>query len=100
MPIYVYVCPSCSARAEVFARRIGGGAPAACAQCGAAGMTRAISQFAMKRDLASELANLDPSYRKRIEAAIANTPEADPMRLLSKLTPFSAADAPGEPVNF
>lgn len=63
-------------------------------------MRRVVSPFAMKRDLASELANLDPKYRKRIDDAIANTPEADPMRLLSKLTPFGAADEPGDPVSF
>lgn len=100
MPIYVYACADCSTRAEVFVRRMGDERHAACGVCGSGAMQRVISAFTTKRDLASELANLDPIYRKRIDAAIANTPEADPMRLLAKLTPFSAADAPGDPVSF
>jgi putative FmdB family regulatory protein len=100
VPIYVYVCPACAARAEVFVRRIGGESAVLCAQCGSAEMQRIMSSFATTRDLASELAGLDPKYRKRIDEAIARTPEADPMRLLSKLTPFSAADGPGDPVRF
>jgi hypothetical protein len=54
----------------------------------------------VKRDLASELANLDPVYRRRIDDAIAKTPEADPMRLLSKMTPFETATDPGDPIDF
>ncbi len=100
MPIYVYVCGQCKARVEKLVRRVDGAGTVACAACGAAEMQRAITPFATKRDLASEMANLDPIYRKRIDAAIANTPEADPMRLLNKLTPFSAAEAVGDPINF
>lgn len=100
MPIYVYVCDQCQARVEKFVRHIDGAGTVACAACGAAEMQRAVSSFAMKRDLASEMANLDPVYRKRIDDAIAKTPEADPYRLLNKLTPFSAAEAVGDPVNF
>lgn len=100
MPIYAYRCPHCSAHVEVFARRVGAEPPASCGQCGAAGLERAISSFAVKRDLASELANLDPVYRHRIDDAIARTPEADPMRLLSTMTPFEAATDPGDPIDF
>jgi len=100
MPIYVYACQVCATRAEVFVRRMAADAPASCAHCGSTEMRRIVSLFAMKRDLAGELANLDPKYRKRIDDAMANTPEADPMRLLSKLTPFSAADEPGDSVRF
>ena len=100
MPIYVYACADCGARVEKLVRRISDDGAPACAACGAAAMQRAITSFTRVRDLASQMADLDPVYRKRIDAAIANTPEADPMRLLNKLTPFSAADAPGDPVSF
>lgn len=100
MPIYVYACPSCRSRSEVFVRRPSAETPRRCGTCGAGDLRRVISPFAMKRNLASEIANLDPKYRKRIDDAIARTPEADPMRLLAKLTPFSAADAPGDPIDF
>jgi hypothetical protein len=39
-------------------------------------------------------------YRHRIDDAIARTPEADPMRLLSKMTPFETATDPGDPIDF
>ena len=100
MPIYVYVCGQCQARVEKLVRRVDGAGVVACAACGAPEMQRAITPFATKRDLASEMANLDPVYRKRIDDAIAKTPEADPYRLLNKMTPFSAAEAVGDPVNF
>jgi putative FmdB family regulatory protein len=100
VPIYVYACAGCGARVEKLVRRVADSAVPACAACGAPEMQRAVTQFTRVRDLASQMADLDPVYRKRIDAAIANTPEADPMRLLNKLTPFSAADAPGDPVNF
>jgi len=100
MPIYVYTCRGCGARTEVYARRVGAEIAPVCKSCGSSALERAISPFAFQRDFASQMANLDPVYRKRIDAAIANTPEADPMRLLAKLTPFSAAEAPGDPINF
>lgn len=100
MPVYVYSCRQCCSRVEVFCRRIGDEPPARCSHCGAAGLERAISSFAVVRNLASELANLDPMYRRRIDDAIARTPEADPMRLLSKMTPFEAANDPGDPIDF
>lgn len=100
MPIYVFACGECGARVEKLVRRIGDCPAPACAACGASTMQRAITQFTRVRDLASQMADLDPVYRRRIDAAIANTPDADPMRLLNKLTPFSDAEAPGDPVNF
>jgi putative FmdB family regulatory protein len=100
LPIYVYACNVCGARLEKLVRRIGEASAPACANCGAAAMQRAVTTFTRVRDLASQMADLDPVYRRRIDAAMANTSQADPMRLLNKLTPFSAADAPGDPVNF
>ena len=100
MPIYVYYCSHCSTRVEVFVRRVGGQTPSVCGHCGSPGLERAVSPFAVKRDLASELANLDPVYRSRIDDTIAKTPEADPMRLLSRMTPFEAANDPGDPIDF
>ena len=99
MPIYAYRCPQCSTETEVFVRQPRGQPLAHCDRCGSA-LERTVSQFAFKRDLASELANLDPSYRQRIDAAIAKTPEADPMRHLSRMTPLDAATDPGDPIDF
>ena len=100
MPVYVYSCPECGTRVEVFIRRIVGEPPGRCGHCGATGLERVISPFAVMRNLASQLANLDPMYRRRIDDAIARTPEADPMRLLSKMTPFETASDPGDPIDF
>jgi putative FmdB family regulatory protein len=100
MPIYAYDCRACGARTEVYARRVGAEVAPVCKNCGSTALKRAISAFAFQRDFASQMASLDPVYRKRIDAAIASTPEADPMRLLAKLTPFSAAEAPGDPIDF
>jgi len=100
VPIYVYTCRACGARAEVFARRRDATPPEACARCGTAGLAQAPAPFALHRTLRSTLDNLDPIYHKRIDDAIARTPEADPMRLLAKLTPFSAAEDPGDPITF
>jgi putative FmdB family regulatory protein len=100
VPIYVYACGYCGARRDVFVRRAGDPTAATCERCGASDMARVPGTFAVRKTLKSTLEDLDPVYRKRIDAAIANTPEADPMRLLAKTTPLSAAEAPGDPIDF
>lgn len=100
MPIYVYGCSACGARREVFLRRMDTTAPVRCERCDVGAMARLPAAFALQKDLPSTLSDLDPSYHQRIDDAIARTPEADPMRLLNRMTPFSAADAPGDPLPF
>lgn len=61
----------------------------ACRLCGHYDTQKIVSRFAVKKNLASELSSLDPKYDKMVANAIKNTPEADPQRLLNKMTPYS-----------
>ena len=42
----------------------------------------------MRRSSASKVARLDPKYEKMVDAAMKNTPEGDPDRVLRRLKPF------------
>ena len=48
-----------------------------------------VSRFAVRKNLASELAHLDPKYDKMVANVVKNTPEADPHRILKKMPPYS-----------
>jgi hypothetical protein len=73
---------------------------AACTKCGSGQVRRAITNFAVPKSETDRLQALDPRYYKKVDDAIARTPEADPMRHLERMTPFSAAADPGERINF
>jgi putative FmdB family regulatory protein len=100
MPIYVYQCSRCDVRTEVFQRTLNGTRQAACGACGSAEVERVITPFAIYRSEITKLEQLDPKYRRRVDAAIANTPEADPMRHLQRMTPFDSATERGDPIRF
>ena len=100
MPVYVYQCKRCECTSEIFQRSVNSKTPPACEHCGSSDLQRAVTSFAMPKSEIDRLQQLDPRYYKKVDDAIAHTPEADPMRHLQRMTPFSAAKDPGPPVNF
>jgi len=100
MPIYVYQCNRCDVRTEVFVRRISAERAVSCEACGSADLERVFTPFAIYRSELQKLEQLDPKYYQKVDQAIANTPEADPMRHLARMTPFDAAEDPGAPIKF
>ena len=71
-----------------------------CASCGSADLERTVTSFAVSKSEIDRLQQLDPKYYKKVDAAMRNTPEADPMRHLKQMTPFGAASDPGPPIDF
>jgi putative FmdB family regulatory protein len=100
MPIYVYQCNRCDVRTEVFLRRMNAERAVACEACGSDDVARVFTPFAVYRSELDKLAQLDPKYFKKVDQAIANTPEADPMRHIKRMTPFDTTPAPGAPIKF
>ena len=100
MPIYVYQCNRCDVRTEVFYRRLSAERQVACEACQSTEVQRVFTPFAVYRSELDRLEALDPSYYKKVDQAIANTPEAEPMRHLRRMTPFDQAPDPGEPIKF
>ena len=100
MPLYVYQCRRCDVRTEVFQRRIDTPREAVCEACGAIELERVYSTFATYRSELDRLRSLDPKYYARVDQALDNTREADPMRHLQRMTPFDSVSEPGEPIKF
>jgi putative FmdB family regulatory protein len=100
MPIYVFQCNRCDVRTEVFYRRMNAEREVLCESCGSAEMERVFTPFAIYRSELTKLQELDPTYYKKVDQAIANTPEADPMRHLNRMTPFDRAAEPGDTIKF
>ena len=97
MPIYAYRCPACALQFEVLVRAA---EPERCEQCGASGIERAVTSFAVTHSDLEQMRSLDPKYKQMVDDLIDSTPEAEPMRLLDRLTPFDAAEDPGDPIEF
>jgi putative FmdB family regulatory protein len=100
MPIYVFQCNRCDVRTEVFYRRMNAEREVLCESCGSAEMERVFTPFAIYRSELTKLQELDPTYYKKVDQAIANTPEADPMRHLNRMTPFDRAAETGDTIKF
>lgn len=100
MPIYVFQCSKCDVRTEVFFRRPDPVRVVTCEACDSPEVERVFSPFAIYRSELDHLQQLDPSYYKKVDQALANTPEADPMRHIKRMTPFDAAPDPGDPIKF
>ncbi len=100
MPIYVYQCNRCDVRTEVFQRRLNVEREVVCESCGSTELERVFTPFAVYRSEVDKLEQLDPTYYKKVDMAMRNTPEADPMRHLNRMTPFDQAPDPGEPIKF
>ena len=100
MPIYVYQCSRCDVRTEVFYRRFNAERQVVCDACGSAAVDRVFTPFTVYRSELDKLEALDPKYYKKVDAAIAGTAEADPMRHITRMTPFDHAADPGDPIKF
>ncbi|MBV9896689.1 MAG: hypothetical protein JO020_21195 [Chloroflexi bacterium] len=100
MPLYVYQCRRCEVRTEVFQRRMDTPREAVCEACGAIELDRVCAPFATYRSELDKLSSLDPKYFARVDQALANTREADPMRHLERMTPFDSVSDPGERIKF
>ena len=88
MPVYEFRCADCGEltphRCTIAQRP----ATVVCDRCGEPGATLIVSRTAVRRSSASKVARLDPKYEKMVDAAIKNTPEGDPDRVLRRLKPF------------
>jgi putative FmdB family regulatory protein len=100
MPIYVYQCGRCDVRTEVFFRRQRAAGAIVCEACGSDQVERVFTPFAIYRSEVDKLQQLDPKYYRKVDEAIAHTPEADPMRHLQRMTPFDSTPEPGDPIKF
>ena len=98
MPLYNYDCSGCERVAEVLIRR-GHDEPRTCEDCGG-DLKRRLSTFATPQTELDKIRSIDPQYKRMVEDHMARTPEAEPMRHLNRLTPFSAAEDPGDPIDF
>jgi|TARA_B100001142_G_scaffold198264_1_gene197038 putative FmdB family regulatory protein len=98
MPLYNYDCSGCERVAEVLIRR-GHDEPSTCEDCGG-DLKRRLSTFATPQTELDKIRSIDPQYKRMVEDHMARTPEAEPMRHLNRLTPFSAAEDPGDPIDF
>jgi putative FmdB family regulatory protein len=94
LPIYEYRCTACGRTSSLLWTTAGTAAPAAigCEHCGGGDTHRIISRIAVHRTELSKLQSLDPKYDRMAEHALRSTPEADPDRLVRRMTPYSAAD--------
>ncbi|HZU75172.1 MAG TPA: zinc ribbon domain-containing protein [Dehalococcoidia bacterium] len=100
MPIYVFQCRRCDVRTEAFFRSLNATRTVVCEACGSEELERVFTPFAIYRSELQQLEQLDPKYFKKVDEALAHTKDADPMRHLSKMTPFDAAPDPGDPIKF
>jgi putative FmdB family regulatory protein len=100
MPLYEYQCRRCEVRTEVFQRSMHALREPVCEACGSGDLERAYTPFATYRSEVDKLRELDSKYYRRVDQAIAATPEADPMRHLNRMRPFDSAKEPGEPIRF
>jgi putative FmdB family regulatory protein len=101
MPIYVYQCNRCDVRTEIFFRSQNtAGKQVLCESCESADVERVFTPFAIYRSELTKLEQLDPMYYKKVDQAIKNTPEADPLRHIKKMQNFDSAADPGPPIKF
>ncbi|MFQ5934425.1 MAG: zinc ribbon domain-containing protein [Dehalococcoidia bacterium] len=93
MPIYEYQCPSCQHKTSKFQHGYDPPDAAACEACGQEGAPRILSTFAVHKDTATKMAELDPRYDKMVDDAISKaSPDSDPRHHLDKMIPFDAAE--------
>jgi putative FmdB family regulatory protein len=100
MPIYVYQCNRCDVRTEVFQRRLTAERTVECDACHSPDVERVYTPFVIYRSELTKLEQLDPTYYKKVDQALKNTPEADPMRHIERMTPFEQTPDPGPPIQF
>lgn len=85
MPIYEYRCQSCSLKFEKLWRTFTTPDSVECVHCGSEETGRVISRVAFHKSISTQLADLDPRYDKMLDAAAANTTNADPYRYINNM---------------
>lgn len=100
MPLYAYQCDSCGKGFEALVRPNRSPEPTTCKHCGKETIRKVPTTFALAHSELDALRSLDPMYKRMVEDQMAQTPEAEPMRHLAKMTPFDVVDDPGEPIDF
>ena len=100
MPVYVYHCKRCDCTSELFQRSLNATSQPFCEHCGSSEVERSVTSFAAPKSEIDRMRDLDRRYYRKVDDAIARTPEADPMRHLQKMTPFSTASDPGPKIDF
>lgn len=100
MPIYVFQCRRCDVRTEAFFRSLALNRTVACEACGSTDVERVFTPFAIYRSELTKLEQLDPKYFQKVDAALAHTADADPMRHLRRMTSFDSTPDPGDPIKF
>ena len=88
MPFYEFECDDCGVVSNHLFRSTTRREDVRCKACNGKNLTKILSRIAVKRDLSSQLAGLDPKYDKMVDAAVAKSPGSDPNRLLNKMKPF------------
>ncbi|MBF69112.1 MAG: hypothetical protein CMQ29_15650 [Gammaproteobacteria bacterium] len=88
MPFYEFECDDCGVVSSHLFRSTTRREDVRCKACNGKNLTKILSRIAVKRDLSSQLAGLDPKYDKMVDAAVAKSPGSDPNRLLNKMKPF------------
>ena len=92
MPIYEYRCDDCDRKTDKLVRGFNAPDSVECKACGGENTHRVISRVAFHKSLSTQLQELDGRYDRMVDAASANTADADPNRFLDKSIPLDAAD--------
>ena len=100
MPLFAYRCESCNEQFEKLVRGSQSPEPEKCIACSSSDIRKIPTTFSLSRNEIDALRSLDPMYKRMVEDRIAQTPEAEPMRHLAKMTPFDVAEDPGKQIDF
>jgi putative FmdB family regulatory protein len=100
VPIYAYRCGACELEFDRLIRRPHGKEPTECPKCGEDALKRKLASFAHAHSELEVLQSLDPKYKQIVEDEMARTQYGEPMEHLKKMIPFSAADDPGDQIEF
>lgn len=81
MPVYEYACDACARPFSRFFRSHAAAASAspACPHCGAATIRRTVSLFVKHETEQTKLDNLDPTFERQIDSAMAPHLATDPL---------------------
>ena len=100
MPLFAYRCENCNEQFEKLVRGSQSPEPEECIACSSPKIRKIPTSFSLSRNEIDALRSLDPMYKRMVEDRMAQTPEAEPMRHLAKMTPFDVAEDPGKPIDF
>jgi putative FmdB family regulatory protein len=88
LAVYEFRCADCGELTSHWCAIADRPTTVVCEHCGQPGAAFIVSQSSVRRSSASKVARLDPKYDRMVDAAMKNTPEGDPDRVLRRLKPF------------